>query len=185
VSETSSERTGEPRHLAEPTRRRRLWSFAPVVAAALCIPCLVLIALFSWRLHTRANDDEARKQAAKAARTAAETLLAYDYRHIADDVANAQKLLTTPFSAQYAETTEGLKTDAVKLKAIVQANVKSVAVEDARHNRVVVLLFVDQPSVKQLPGQTKPTGRVDEQRVRMTMVRVKGHWRVSEVASLN
>jgi Mce-associated membrane protein len=160
----------------------RLRTLAPVIAAGLCIPCAVLLVIFLSRLHSRGATDDARGDAAGAARTAAIELLAYDYRHIAADVDQAQKLITKPFSKDYAKTTASLKTEAVRLKAIVQADVKDTAIEDATSKRVVVLLFVDQASVKQLPGQTKPVSRVDEQRVRMTMVHMNGRWLVSELA---
>jgi Mce-associated membrane protein len=162
----------------------RLRSLAPVVAAALCIPCVVLLVVFLMRLHSRSAADDARADAARSARTAAPELLAYDYRRINDDVAQAKKLVTKPFSSQYAQTAATLQSEAVRLKAIVQADVKTVAVEDATRSRVVVLLFVDQSSVKQLPGQSKPVTRVDEQRVRFTMVKSHGQWLVSEVAAL-
>jgi Mce-associated membrane protein len=162
----------------------RLRTLAPVVAAALCVPCVVLIIVFLTRLHSHSSLDSSRKSGARAAQTAATTLLAYDYRHIANDVANAKGLITTPFSSQYAETATTLQSEAVKLQAIVQANVRTTAIEDASHNRVVVLLFVDQSSVKKLPGQKTPVTRIDEQRVRMTMVRSHGHWLVSELAAL-
>src|SRR5256714_13681429 len=162
----------------------RLRSLAPVVAAALCIPCLVLLTLFTLRLHSRTTVNDARGHALRSARTAATELLAYDYRHIAADVAAAKKLITKPFSAQYAETATTLQREAIQLKAIVQAEVRTAAVEDATRNRVVVLLFVDQSSVKKLPGQSQPVTRVDEQRVRMTMVRAGGRWLVSELAAL-
>jgi Mce-associated membrane protein len=159
-------------------------SFVPVVAAALCIPCAVLLVGFLLRLQSRDAVDSSRADAVRSARTAAAELLSYDYRHINDDVTQAKALVTKPFDGEYAETAKTLQSEAVKLKAIVQANVRTVAVEDATHGRVVVLLFVDQSSVKQLPGQTQPVTRVDEQRVRFTMVKTHGHWLVSEVAAL-
>jgi hypothetical protein len=161
-----------------------LRSLAVVVAAALCIPCVVLLTLFLLRSHSRSAVDDARGAAVRSARTAAMELLAYDYRHIADDIAAAKKLNTKPYSGEYDQATTTLQSQAVQLKAIVQADVRTTAVEDAKRNRVVVLLFVDQTSVKNLPGQSKPVTRVDEQRVRMTMVRTHGHWLVSEVAAL-
>jgi Mce-associated membrane protein len=136
------------------------------------------------RLHDRNAVDDARGDALASARTAASQLLAYDYRHIDSDVSGAKKLITNPFSGQYETTAATLQKEAVQLKAIVRADVKSAAVEDATKDRVVVLLFVDQSSVKQLPGQTKPVTRTDEQRVRFTMVHTDGRWLVSEVAAL-
>jgi Mce-associated membrane protein len=160
----------------------RAW--APIVAAALCIPCVVLLTMFTLRLESKAAVNSARGDAARAARAAATRLLAYDYRHIAADIAASKKLITAPFSGQYAEATSTLQTEAVKLKAIVQADVRTTSVEDATRSRVVVLLFVDQSSIKQLPGQSTPVSRVDEQRVRMTMVHAHGTWLVSELSAL-
>jgi hypothetical protein len=45
-------------------------------------------------------------------------------------------------------------------------------------------VFVDQASVKQLPGQRTPTTRIDQSRVRMTMTKVDGRWKVSQLAAL-
>lgn len=169
----------------EPRRPRgRMRSLAPVVAAALCLALLVLLVVFVMRLQSRNAVDDARADAVRSARTAATELLAYDYRHISTDVTQAKALITKPFSGEYAQTAATLQNEAVRLKAIVQADVKTTAVEDASRNRVVVLLFVDQSSVKQLPGQSKPVTRIDEQRVRFTMVKSHGHWLVSEVAAL-
>ncbi|MFL6239333.1 MAG: hypothetical protein ACJ735_07605 [Actinomycetes bacterium] len=167
-----------------PSVLARLRSLAPVIAAALCIPCVVLLVLFTMRLQSRDATENARKAALRSARAAAVALLAYDYRHITSDVSAAKKLITKPFTDQYAQTTSTLLSEAPQLKAIVRADVRTVAIEDASRDRAVVLLFVDQSSVKQLPKQTKPVARVDEQHVRMTLVRSHGQWLVSELSGL-
>ncbi|MDQ1697704.1 MAG: hypothetical protein QOJ03_3057, partial [Frankiaceae bacterium] len=52
------------------------------------------------------------------------------------------------------------------------------------HDEVVVLLFVDQASVKQVAGEKTPTTRIDQSRVRMTMTKVGGDWLVSQLDAL-
>jgi Mce-associated membrane protein len=85
---------------------------------------------------------------------------------------------------QYDETASELLPQSKQVKAIVQATVGSAAVMSADRDRVVVLLFVDQATVKQTPGAKTPETRIDQSRVRMTMSHVRGHWLVSELVAL-
>ena len=48
----------------------------------------------------------------------------------------------------------------------------------------MVLLFVDQASVRKTPGAKTPTTRIDQSRVRVTMTLVNGRWLVSDLAAL-
>jgi Mce-associated membrane protein len=147
----------------------------------LCVPCIVLLVLFYLRLQSHDASDKSRHDAARAAQAAATKVLAYDYRQIDSDVATAKTFLTTPLSADYANSSAELRTAAVALKSIQQAEVKTAAVEDASKNRVVVLVFVDQTLTQQPPGQSKPQAILKEERIRMTMLHRHGHWLVSQL----
>ncbi|MDT7539982.1 MAG: Mce-associated rane protein [Actinomycetota bacterium] len=154
------------------------------VLAVLCLAAVTAVAVLGWQRHTHDVEDQARKEAVSAARVAAGDILGYDYRSIDDAIKRARSETTGAFRKQYDETASQLLPQSKQVKAIVQATVGSAAVMSGDRDRVVVLLFVDQATVKQQPGAKTPETRIDQSRVRMTMNRVGGHWLVSELVAL-
>ena len=163
---------------------RRLLTVVAVVCAVLCGPAAAAAVVLATRGPAPDSTAHARHDALHAATTAAHDLLSYDYRSLDTDIARAKGETTGAFAQQYAETAGKLLDQAKQLKAIVQASVGSPAVVSARGDTVVVLVFVDQASVKQLPGQAKPTTRIDQSRVQLTMTKVGGRWLVSALSAL-
>jgi Mce-associated membrane protein len=159
----------------------------PVVAAvagALCVPAAVVVALLARHVDSSATKDDARAAAVVAAQRDAHDLLSYDYRSLDRDVARAQAETTGTFARQYRATASQLLAEARQVRAIVQATVSTPGVVRASADTVVVLVFVDQASVKQLPGQKSPTTRIDQSRVRMTMQNAHGRWLVAQLDAL-
>jgi Mce-associated membrane protein len=157
------------------------------LTVVLLVLCLLAAAALGALLLDRRSDDaveRARVQAVSAARAAAGDILGYDYRSVEASIARARASTTGAFRTEYDETAKTLLPQSKQLKAIVQATVGSSAVMSATKDRVVVLLFVDQATVKQVPGEKTPTTRIDQSRVRVTMTRVGGRWLVSELAAL-
>lgn len=172
------------RHRAE---RRRPPARGRRVTVLLLVLCLLAATALGALLLERRNDqavERARLQAVSAARAAAGDILGYDYRSVEASIARARASTTGAFRKEYDDTAKTLLPQSKQLKAIVQATVGSSAVMSATKNRVVVLLFVDQATVKQVPGEKTPTTRIDQSRVRVTMTRVGGRWLVSELAAL-
>jgi Mce-associated membrane protein len=162
------------------SRRRRVPAVVLVVLTVLCIAVAALDVLVLTRLQDRDRSDDARADAVAAARTAATEILSYDYRSLDKDIAKAKSDATGKFLREYSSTAGRLLEQAKQLKAVVQASVASTAVVSAKPNTVVVLAFVDQATVKSGDKQT----RIDQNRVRMTMQRVKDRWLVSELDAL-
>lgn len=122
--------------------------------------------------------------AVSAARRDVQTILSYDYRSLSSDIASAEQVETGLLARQYRSSAGQLLSQATQLKAIVQATVGSAGVVSADGSDVVVLLFVDQATVRQDPGQTTPTTRIDQSRVQVTMTKVGSSWLVSSLAAL-
>ncbi|MBV9871880.1 MAG: hypothetical protein JO214_14785 [Frankiaceae bacterium] len=122
--------------------------------------------------------------AVAAAKSAVHTILSYDYRSLDADIKAAKADLTGEFAKEYAASAPRLLTEAGQLKAIVQATVGFSGVVSATPDDVVVLLFVDQATVRQNPGSSVPTTRIDQSRVRVTMTRVGDRWLVSSLNAL-
>ena len=156
----------------------------PAVAAVLCL-AMGASDLAVWSRNRHADSvDSARQVATAAAQRAVRDILSYDYRSIDSDISRAKAETTGLFARQYAGTASALLGQAKQLRAIVQATPAAPAVVSATSGEVVVLLFVDQASVRQQAGQKTPTTRIDQSRVRMTMTKVGNQWKVSQLAAL-
>ena len=174
-------RAGRHRHRSATSRVRRA---AVLALAVLCVSAAALDGLW-WRAAREHRAlDEARASALVAATSAAQKVLSFDYRTMAADVARAKATATGPFLAEYTKTAATLAKEVGPAKAIVQATAQSGSVVSATRHRVDVLLFVDQASVRQQGGTSSPVTRLDQARVRMTMVERHGRWLVSSLASL-
>ena len=172
------------RHRAAPHRRRGALAVVAMVCAVLCLPTAAAAAYLLLRGPAPDTTAHARHDALRAATVAVHDLLSYDYRTLDADISRAKSRTTGVFAQQYAQTAGQLLGEAKQLKAIVQASVGLPGVVSAERDRVVVLVFVDQASVKQLPGQKTPATRIDQSRVQVTMTKVAGTWLVSALSAL-
>jgi Mce-associated membrane protein len=159
-----------------------------VAMAVLCVPVIASGAVLAARSPEGGGagslTSTAADQATAAATSAVQRILSYDYRSIPADIAAAKADTTGLFRQQYALRAPQILAEAPKLKAIVQAKVLSSGVVSSSAHDVVVLLFVDQATVREPPGQTSPTTRLDQSRVQVTMTRVGDRWLVSFLHAL-
>ncbi|MFG2548527.1 hypothetical protein ACGFWF_01080 [Streptomyces sp. NPDC048581] len=165
-------------------RHRRL----TVLLGILLLAGLVAAAVLGWQYQDGRQTESARAQALTAAQKAAPIVLSYDYRHLDKNFATARTHLTGDFRDEYAKTTKTVVgPTAKKYRGVVKATLAapttgapSASVVSASPDKVVVLLFVNQ-----VTKSTQVSGsRVDLNRVRMTMSRADGGWRVSGVDAL-
>jgi Mce-associated membrane protein len=140
-----------------------------------------LLAGAAWYFkHNGDEIDAASRDATSAATSAAQAIFSYDYRAFDESVSNGRDFVTGKFSSEYAKTTSGIKATVKKEKAIVRARVSMASVTEASSTRVEVLLFVNQ-----YRRNVNITGeKVDQNRVLLTMVKVKGAWLVSDAAAI-
>lgn len=164
----------------------------PLLALVLCgvlVAGLVAVGVLGWQYREGRQAEQARGEALAAARKAAPVVLSYDYRRLDRDFARARAQLTGKFRDEYARTTKTVVgPTARKYHGVVKATVAAPAdggvpaasVVSAAPDRVVVLLFVNQ-----VTESTRVAGpRVDLNRVRMTLTRTSGGWKVSAVDAL-
>ncbi|MGW9594877.1 hypothetical protein ACWHLZ_31805 [Streptomyces chartreusis] len=166
-------------------RGRRLLT---LVLGVLLLAALVATAVLGWQYRDGSRTESARTQALTAAQKAAPLVLSYDYRHLDRDFTRARTHLTGGFHAEYGKTTKAVVgPTAKKYRAVVKATIAAPAtgtpaasVVSASPDKVVVLLFINQ-----VTESTQVSGaRVDLNRVRMTMARTDGGWKVSGVDAL-
>ncbi|MEW2631372.1 hypothetical protein AB0903_06860 [Streptomyces sp. NPDC048389] len=166
-------------------RRGRLCA----LLAVLVVLAVATAGVLAWEYAEGRRTDAARAEAVDAARKAAPVVLSYDYRSLDKDFAAARGHLTGAFKDEYGRTTgKVVAPTAKKYHGVVRASVvkppdghaPAASVVSASPDRAVVLLFVNQVTTS-----TQVTGeRVDLNRVRMTMTRTPGGWKVSAVDAL-
>ena len=150
-----------------------------VLVVALAVATAVLV--LGW-LRAQARAD-AMARVPALARTDAARILSYDYRHIQADADAATRVITGGYRDQYRQSMDQLIIpQAQQVHAVVQAEVLNAGVSSVSDDgrQVVVLVYANQTVTN-----TRITGsRVDQVRVRLTMVRVGDGWKVSRVDSL-
>jgi Mce-associated membrane protein len=178
--------TAHPRRLRIPGPRRA------VVTAVLAVGVVAVLAvatILGIQYRDAQRTDQARAAAVAAAEKAAPVIFSYDYRHLDQDFAKAEALLTGTFRDQYAKTTQTVvKPTALQYQGVVKAVVAkpsdggapAVSVVSASPDQVVILAFIDQSTTS-----TRVTGtKVDQNRVLLTLTDTPQGWLVSAVNAL-
>jgi Mce-associated membrane protein len=164
-------------HWSLPKLRARRGVVALLVAVALGI---AVAGAGCYQDQQARRRDAAVRQSLVAATSAAQAIFSYDYRNFDTSVANARSFVTGQFADEYAQTTGALRSNAVSEQAIVRAAVSASGVVSATPERVEVLLYLNQ-----YRRNTNVTGeKVDQNRVVLTMVPVKGAWMVSRAIAI-
>jgi Mce-associated membrane protein len=193
--------TGQPRHRAakpgkaqKPDRVRReraprkhgLLLRACALALALAVAVAAgIVAFLVHRSSDRTSDLKAAGRSAVAAANAdVEDILSYDYRQLQSDISSVKGELTGQLLSDYTASAQKVLASAPSIKAIVKATLSASSVVHATPDRVTVLAFVDQESVKQLKGAKTPTTRIDPIRVQLVMSKVNGRWLASDLQPL-
>ncbi|MFI7589706.1 hypothetical protein ACIB24_21775 [Spongisporangium articulatum] len=176
-----------------PAGRGRLTPVLALVTLAL----VVLAAVQGLALRSASQADRESAAATRAARAAVPAVLSYDYRHLDADFARARTYLTGSFATQFDGVATGTVAPvATERQVVTSAAVTGSSVVTRSGDTVVVLLFVNQ-TTSALPEKTsektggKAGGKAGEKslaqqsldlsRVRVTMQRAGGDWRVADL----
>jgi hypothetical protein len=120
---------------------------------------------------------EARDAGMAAATGLTEKVLSYDWKTLDADSKAAQEVLAPSFRSEYAKTMTGVKAKAVKNQVKLKASAAATSIVSATEDKVVALVFVNQ--ITTAKGTTNQ--RVDSSRVRVTLTRRGGDWRISKL----
>lgn len=164
-----------------PRPRRGWWLVATAAVVVVALAVVTTLLMVDWRrAQARAN---AVAEVPSLAKTYAAKILSYDYRHIRADAAAASGVTTGDYRGQYRQSMDQLIIpQATQVHAVVQAEVIDAgvtSVSDDGHQAVVLVYANQTVTNTRIKGS-----RVDQVRVRLTMVRAGHGWRVSKVDSL-
>lgn len=151
-----------------------------VILGALVVVLAATVLWFMFQTMNNSAAASAGQDAQNAARTAAQTILSYDYRSLNSDMAKAEALTTGSFRQQYEADAPRLLGLAKQAKGVVQANVWQAGIVSESPSQVTVLLFVDQTTTQ----ASNQTPQLSQNRVKMVMQKVGGNWLVSQLQAL-
>jgi hypothetical protein len=120
--------------------------------------------------------ESARLGAAAGARLA----YSYSWRSLAYDKAAARRLMTPAMRERYDRTMAGVATSSRRDRRVVEAEVVDTALVTASPTYARVLVFVN----RRTSGRDLDRPTLDLDRVLVTVQRVDGDWRVSELDAL-
>lgn len=155
-----------------PARRRGRLPEVALAVVALLLAVLAVLETLSWR-EAKATE-EARLDASVAARAAVVALISVNYQSLPEGRARAVKTLAPKFRPEYEKFLTSLEATATANKLISSASVETSGVIKASPKAVTVLLFIDQIST----NASRSAPRIDQPRVRMSMVKLGGSWLV-------
>lgn len=167
-------------------------------AAGLAVLVLVAAVVLGWlvdqRARARAAPDvttaesseasvvsaEVKAAVLDAASEAATRVYSYSWESLRSDRSAARALLTGDMLAQYDRTMAGVATSSRRDRTVVSAEVVGVALVHASSSYARVLVFVNQSTDRE--DLERPLLNLD--RVLVTLRRVGGSWKVSELDAL-
>lgn len=166
-------------------RLGRISNFWLALIAVVALAAVAAVALLAQNINERTAVADAEPAAKAAAARALDAALSYDYRHMEADRDRAAKFMTPEYRKKYLKTfglltegEDGQPGPAVKTKTVVDADVRETGVVDSEKDRVRVVVFVNQSSVK---GDADPA--IFQNRVVATMVKVGDSWRLADIQS--
>lgn len=157
----------------------------PSLRAGLAAVVIVLLAaglaVSQIQLSNQRSTNSARTSALTAAQTYAVDVASYSYKDLSHDFGAVENNSTPSFRKTFEASSQALTKVLRQYHATATARVIDSGVASVTPDRAVVLLFVDQTvtNTAQKSGSTK-----DNSRIKMTLIRSGGRWRIDQVELL-
>jgi Mce-associated membrane protein len=146
---------------------------------AFAVVALVVLNILLAGYYKSTNISQDRERVLAAAKSAVPVILSYNYQHFDADVVAAGNLLTGRARTDYQQAMSAtIKPGALKIKAVVEAQVDTAGIESVSGNgqQVAVLVYGQQ----KVTSTNVSAPRTDPFRVRAILDRVGGKWLVSK-----
>lgn len=149
----------------------RLRGLVAAVTVLLALGCAAGVTVLMVSTVDEIRAEQAGRDAVPAVLELTPKLLDFDYRTIDADIARAKSVTTGDYWAQNA-LADTLKPAVVSEQATTKTVVQGAGVADARPDRVVVLVFLNQTT----SGKNLTAPRVDSRVARVTATKTGGIW---------
>ena len=155
----------------------------------LVVLCLVLAGVsgFAWYRSENPADgqapngvitsSQARDAGMQAAAALTEKVLSYDWKTLDADMKASEAVLAPTFRTEYDKAMSSVKTQTIKNQVKLTAKVVATSIISASETKVEALVFVNQVTTAKGAGNQ----RLDQNRVKVTLTRGGGDWRVSKM----
>lgn len=149
------------------------------VTAYRVLPALALLLAAAagglWYLTARHGNEADQAAVIKVATDGTVALLSYEPDTVRQQLADARKLLTTPFLDEYTTLTKSVIPGAEQRRISAATSVPAAAAVSVEENHAVVLVFVNQiVRVGDQPPTSTPTS------ARVTLERLGGQWLIAK-----
>ena len=173
----------------EPATPRLPFLASARLAGILVVLCLVLAATAGYAWYRSENPAEgeapdgaitssqARDAGMQAATKLTKQVLSYDWKTLDADIKASEAVLAPSFRSEYSKAMAGVKAQTIKNQVKLTAAVVASSIVSATEKKVEALVFVNQVTTAKGSGNQ----RVDQNRVRVTLTRDGGDWRVSKM----
>jgi Mce-associated membrane protein len=158
----------------KPRWRRRLLTG---VLAAVFVGAVGAAGFLGWQQWQDRQVARASAEAESAAVSYAQVLTSIDSNKVDENFKQVLDGATGQFKDMYTQASTQLRQLLIENKAAAKGVVVEAGVKSASKDEVVVLMFVDQS----VTNANVPDPRIDRSRVKMTMKKVDGTWRASQV----
>jgi Mce-associated membrane protein len=169
--------------LATRWARRCLARWRSIVATTLVAAAVAVAVGLYFHLYRPDQQvgDAAAHRAIETASDGAVAVLSYSPENLDRDFAKAKSYLTGNFLAYYIKFTEQIAALALHNQVTETAQVVRAAVSEIHPDSAVVLVFINQTATSKDKPQPQTTANV----ARVTLTKVKGSWRISNLDPLS
>ena len=157
------------------------WLLAAVGVVAAAVLATTLVLWFTVDRDAEPSSAETEKNAGEAlaaAEQAAAPVLSYDYRTFDEGLVDAQSYMTTDYRAEHSELMSDLRSDILKQKLIVEAQLQGSGIVRVTGDRADILVLINQVTQK---ADTKDF--VLPVWATLQMVEEDGTWRVDSITN--
>jgi Mce-associated membrane protein len=164
-------------------RRRRLSRWRAILLALLLVASTGFGGGYFYTVYRTdlQTDNDATRQAVKAASDGAVALLSYSPETLSSDFANAKSRVTEKYLAYYQQFAERIVGPAaMQGRVTTTASVVKSAASEMHPDSAVVLVFLRQKTA----SKEKPDPVVTTSAMRVTLAKVNGSWLIEKVEEL-
>lgn len=179
--------------------RTRGWGMANVVLAVLLVLVVAAVVtvgaggnkVLPWTTSATSQVDS-YGQVQDATRSAMQTFLDVDYRHMDDDIAAVKAVSTGAFAKQYASSSVDLKAAAQQAQSVSHGTVAQVGVNSIDGDTAHLLVVADVVVTNTTTASRKSTAtcphagaQCDSYRFAVTMTRTGSGWKMSNLVGVS
>jgi Mce-associated membrane protein len=154
----------------------------PIILTVLLVISAIAVAYLARQVIGDSRAQQDQDEALTAARTSAVTVLTFDPEHVNDQLAQARKVISGAFAANFDQTASKYILPAAQQGGLGMKSevIRAAVTGSPRPDQIDVLLLMKQVSTL----KDKQQARTDPNQVKITMTKSDGRWLISGMQPL-